>query len=473
MKPFLGVAGVLLIGLSGGFGQTSRPQDDKKVSDADIKKLADPFAVMFPQNKDKVDAKKQDAAKAEFMREYERIDKAVKPGALLAMPAVWNEVFFMHRAVPKAPSGLGRVEEKSVGGDFDNKPAEFHFGLVLPNGFDPKKRYPLILALHDKANREEKVSGGKYLEEVWMKLPKEERDKYILVAPTMGPASAGKEHRVQWGSPLHFYSIYACLTEVLDTLPIDRERMYLDGSGEGGEFAWQVALYRPHMWAAVGIRSALPRVLQLLPNGGSLPISVHLRTGSPAHASPNRAKFDQERAAVATIEVKEHPAAEKPVRTMFASDPIQESTPAIAAFFAGKTRNLGPKKVTYLADTADFRDCYWVRLVTYESGDKPGEKFAKITAVVDDAANAIDVKSDGVEIFKLYLNDRVVDLDKPVKILVNGKPHTERQIERSLDAFLRYYAGNRIDPGLQPTAILEVKVPAADAKPESSPATPK
>ena len=110
--------------------------------------------------------------------------------------------------------------------------------------------------------------------------------------------------------------------------------------------------------------------------------------------------------------------------------------------------------------------------MTYDSGDKPAEKFSKISASVDEAENTIDVKTEGVEIFKLYLNDRMVNLDRPVKINVNGKPHTERQFTRSLDTFLQYYSKNQVDPGLQPTAIIELKVPVAapESKPESAPA---
>src|SRR5204863_8386003 len=121
----------------------------------------------------------------------------------------------------------------TISSSYNGQPVEFHYGLILPNGFDPKKHYPLIVALHDKGHKDEKVSGPKYLDDVWMKLPKEERDKFIFIAPTMGPGSAGKEHRVEWGDKLHFDTVYRCLAAALNTLPIDLDRIYLDGSGEG------------------------------------------------------------------------------------------------------------------------------------------------------------------------------------------------------------------------------------------------
>src|SRR6187401_1574798 len=103
MKAILGVACVFLVSLTGAGQGSAQP----KVSDADVKKLADAFGAMMDLN-----AKKPEQAQADFVREFERIDKLVKPLSLLSLNEVWTEVFYAQRTPVKAPSGLGRVEEK-------------------------------------------------------------------------------------------------------------------------------------------------------------------------------------------------------------------------------------------------------------------------------------------------------------------------------------------------------------------------
>jgi fermentation-respiration switch protein FrsA (DUF1100 family) len=441
-----------------------------KLSDADMKKLAEKLAAVK-----NADSGKSEGARKEFAKEFDRVDKVVKPALLISMWETWNEIFYMIRTLPKAPSGLGRVEEKSVSATHAGKPVEFKYGLILPNGFDVKKKYPLIVALHDKgASKDDKITGVKYLQDVWMDtktLPKEERDKFIIIAPTMGPGAAGKEYRVEWGDILHIKSVYLPMLEMLEKYPVDNERIYLDGAGEGGEFALQLGLFKPHAWAAVAARSALPRTLQLLQNGGSLPISVHLRTGTPVQTGQPRQNFDHQ---VQTLglpaELKEYPASDKPYRGGFANDPLNEATAAIVAFFGQKTRVLYPKKLTFTTDTSIFKEAYWIRLIKHESGD---QHFAKISGSVDPGENLIDLTTEGIEEFKIYLSDRLLDLSRPVKVNVNGRPHTERQFTRDLDVFLNYYVANPIDPALQPCAFLELKVAATESRPESKPEPPQ
>src|SRR5262249_13716752 len=158
---------------------------------------------------------------------------------ILAMPDVWTEVYYAKREkeLPKSPSGLGRVEEKKLTALISGKNAEFKYGLILPNLFDVKKRYPLIIALHDKPAKDREANGALYLNEVWMKAPKEVRDQFIIMAPSIGASALGKDFRVEWGKDLQIKCVALPLQEMLAKYPIDFDRVYLEGTGEGGEFA--------------------------------------------------------------------------------------------------------------------------------------------------------------------------------------------------------------------------------------------
>jgi hypothetical protein len=470
MKSILAIAGVLVLLRSG-------PAQGTKVPDSDVKKLGEAFATMVSPADGKDEIKKRDLARKEFFQEFERIDKSLKPASLLALREVWAEVFYAKRDLVKAPSGLGRVEEKVIKSIHAGKPAEFRYGLILPNGFDPKKRYPLLIALHDKgASRDRDATGSRYLEDVWMKLPKEERDQYIIMAPTMGPGAAGKEHRSEWGDIIHIKSLAFPMKDVLTTYPIDNDRIYLDGAGEGGEFALHFALSKPQFFAAVAVRSALPRFPQVVPNGGNLPVAIHLRANSPAQPrSAEQAQLlanleHQVKTLGLPIQIKEHAAGAKAGKGNFAVDVIPEATPEIAAFFSGKKRNLAPKKLTFVTDSQSFAECYWIQLKTFETNQNYA---AKLTGVVDTAKNEIAITTENIESFRIYLNDGLVNMDGPIKISVNGQPHTDRVFTRSIDTLVKYFEDNPIDPGFQPTATIDVKVsvaaetqPATDTKPK-------
>lgn len=462
MKQFFTAAVALLVVVPS-FAQAP------KAPDADIKKLADTLgAYLDPKIED--DFKKKDAAKKAFAAEFERIEKTLKPATLLAMPDTWTDAYDRKRVYGPVPSGLGRVSERKIPeAQTSGVTAVFGYALLLPNGYDVKKRYPLIVALHDKgAARDREVNGAKYLEEVWMKLPKEERDQFIIIAPNLGTGALGKDFRVEWGTILQLKAIFLPLREMLSTYPIDFDRVYLEGTGEGGEVAWHFALTNPHYFAAVAVRECVPKFPQVLRNGGSLPIAAHFRTGSPAQTSPVRGVVDQQKTALGLpFEIKDHAPADKPVKSSFHSDILPEATSEIAAFLAGKKRNLAPKKLSFAIDTA--RQCYWIRLGTFINDANYG---TTLKADVDPGTNTIAIETQGVENLRVLLNDRVLNLDQPVKITVNGKAHTERQVTRSIDVLLKHFGDNTIDPGFQPTAIVEIKIPAADA-PESAPTPPK
>src|SRR5262245_61410812 len=101
-----------LLAITVALALVARPSaaQSSKVPDADVKKLADAFSMMFSAS----DAKKRDSARKDFSREFERIDQSLKPSSILAFPEVWSEVFYSKRTPPKAPSGMGRVEEKEI-----------------------------------------------------------------------------------------------------------------------------------------------------------------------------------------------------------------------------------------------------------------------------------------------------------------------------------------------------------------------
>ena len=75
-----------------------------------------------------------------------------------------------------------------------------------------------------------------------------------------------------------------------------------------------------------------------------------------------------------------------------------------------------------------------------------GASVRTITAEADRASNTITITGEGVESVMIYFNDELVDLDKPVKIVLNGRER-EDVIPRSLDDLLALIVRGTSDSG--------------------------
>ena len=119
-----------------------------------------------------------------------------------------------------------------------------NFGYVtyLPKDFDESKSYPLVLFLHGAGERGEDLELA--CELGYMKYVREEGKEYpfIFVAPQC-PANK------YWGC--YTESLIAFMDYICDTLPVDKERIYLTGLSMGGYGTWFTAMAKPELFAAI------------------------------------------------------------------------------------------------------------------------------------------------------------------------------------------------------------------------------
>jgi hypothetical protein len=148
-----------------------------------------------------------------------------------------------------------------------------------------------------------------------------------------------------------------------------------------------------------------------------------------------------------------------------------------------RVRDLYPASVSLQSNRPDsvFNRNDWVQIYQpFESGDDRRLYFRHGTGymVVDantwrvDAtvnANKITVTTDNVETFRLYVNDQMVDLKRPVSVIVNNKARFEGLVKLSTTDMLkdqltlgrgwRYYCGE-IDIDLAPPSTQPLTQPA-------------
>jgi len=122
-----------------------------------------------------------------------------------------------------------------------------------------------------------------------------------------------------------------------------------------------------------------------------------------------------------------------------------EAVPWMAKF----TRNPWPKKVVWNQSGRVHERFYWLALPAGVA--KAG---LLIRASVENQVITLDAPD--VSQLTLRLNDSLVDLDQPLKVILNGKAVFEGKVTRQADAILKSLK-ERADPHSAATALLEIK----------------
>jgi predicted peptidase len=154
----------------------------------------------------------------------------------------------------------------------------YHYRLMKPAKMEAGKQYPLVVFLHGAGERgTDNLAQLRHFPD--RMITDEMREKYpaFVLAPQCRASSRWVE--VDWSAkkstPIaeqpgkQLNVAMGILDEVLAQQPIDRQRVYLTGLSMGGYGAWEMAMRRPKLFAAVapvcggGDETAAARIAQL------------------------------------------------------------------------------------------------------------------------------------------------------------------------------------------------------------------
>lgn len=120
----------------------------------------------------------------------------------------------------------------------------YNFGYTqyLPKDFDESKEYPLVFFLHGAGERGEDLDGA--TSHGYMKYVREEGKEYPFIC--ICPQCPKDKY---WGC--YTESLLAFLDYILETLPVDRKRVYLTGFSMGGTGTFMLAMAATDKFAAI------------------------------------------------------------------------------------------------------------------------------------------------------------------------------------------------------------------------------
>ena len=334
----------------------------------------------------------------------------------------------------------------------------------VPKNYDPRRPWPLILSFHRDGetarehyyNWEAAVAG----------------QGYIVLLPA-SPAKGG------WRNA-HLNIPLSALGHAMRVYNINTDRVYIEGTGTGGMLAWAAALRWPHRFAALAVRNAMiDEVTRLyLRAAVNLPVYLLVSQQGPADI------VGSQREAYRTLDGWGYDVVLEEVPGYARNQALPELSSKLLAWFEGKSRNPYPPRLRLVSFEPANAAAYWVAIERFGPGafdpDRRvairaplGQEYspeqlrmiylgeiAKGTAQVIAAVspgNRITIKTLHVEELTVFLDDKLVDLEKPVRIWVNGEAAFSGKVERSLEQLLDSARFHR-DPRLCYGAAVRLKV---------------
>ncbi|MCP9463282.1 MAG: hypothetical protein NNA25_00610 [Nitrospira sp.] len=307
----------------------------------------------------------------------------------------------------------------------------YSLALAVPSSYDPAKSIGLVVCLHGAG-----FDGEAYLERWQARLG----DAYILACPTY-PSGAWFTRRAE-------DLVLATVSDLRRKYHIDPDRIFLTGMSNGGIGTWLIGLHHAYLFAGLApMASGLDRVLlPFLENLRNTP--VYIIHGAKDQVMP----VELSRTIVRELEALGYPYV---YREHEREHPLagghyfpREELPDLVAWLNGQRRNPLPARLTVVRDASHLQSFSWVRLEVTDHiaafsddlVDKTDDRirrreYAKLDAMVA-GTNRIEVRTERVRRYSLFLNDRLVDLSKPVTVVTNGRVSFEGMVTPSLRTLL-------------------------------------
>ena len=337
-----------------------------------------------------------------------------------------SEVLQEGRTYQAAPVGMLPSQPVRVRGK------TFSYGLFVPPAYDPDVALPLVVCLHGAG-----FTGDSYLERWATRLGAWS----ILACPT---TMAG----TWWTRPSEEL-VLATIEAVRAQYRIDPDRIYLTGMSNGGIGAWIIGMHHAPRFAAVspmasGIDDVLFPFLENLRH-----TSLYVIHGAADQIMPvwlSRSVTNELARLGIAYTYREHEWTHPHAGGHFF--PRQE-LPALVEWFRKQHRDPYPRSVTVVRDASHLTDFGWVRIdatdriamFSEQLIDQHGDLiknhvYAKLAVDVR-AGNHIEVNTERVRRYTLFLNDALINFSEPLTVVTDGRTSFQGTVTPRVETLLR------------------------------------
>jgi len=374
------------------------------LKDTDLRKVAQTV-------REYIESEGSAAAESEVKEEMDKLAKKLEKtpaqGDLLRSPGDLGYSYWLSYDYAKQRTTKGKVEKAEYvypdAGFGKDSPLEY--AVWVPSKYAVKSGpYPLLIMIPDEGQTPEQ-----HLTEDWV--DGELRDGLILAAPRMPEDSAS------WAEQA-VPRVMLLMRTMSETYALDFNRIYLGGKGVGLTHAGTIADKFPDRFAG------------LIGRAGDLgDLGAQNFQNLPSYFAGGGAKVTAFRDSAKELGWDNC--------TLEPEGKEQD----IWNWIQGHSRPAYPQEVVLAPGSPLPRRSAWLEVPPSDYA-----ATARIRARIDRAANTITIDGTGVTDCVVYLNDAMLDLDKPIAVTANGV-ESQVQVARSHKAFLTNIYSGRSDPG--------------------------
>lgn len=330
---------------------------------------------------------------------------------------------------------------------------DYQLALSVPLTYQPTKGYGLVVCLHGAG-----FTGDVYLERWQARLG----DDYLLACPTY-PSGAWFTRRAE-------ELVLATIQQVRRRYHVDPDRIFLTGMSNGGIGTWLIGMHHAPLFAGLApMASGLDDVLMpFLANLRHTPIYIIHGAKDQVMPVELSRSISRELAALGIPHVYREHQREHPMAGGHFFP--REELPDLIMWLNRQRRDPLPAQLTVVREASHFQPFNWLRIESTDPiaafsddlVDKHDERirrreYARLDATIVQE-DRVEVKTERVQRYTLFLNDQLIDASKPITVWTNGQLSFEGRVKPSVETVLRQ-ARLRQDPRQLFSVQLTISVP--------------
>lgn len=290
----------------------------------------------------------------------------------------------------------------------------------------------------------------------------------IAVAPTaqLVPNGEGTEDdgiptfakmRHWWVYDSQFSYPFEAIRKARSLYPIDPDRVCLSGMSMGGYGTWNIGLRHPDGFAGLAplaggisrfsVTTGKDEISRLLLENGRLTpfLSIHGSSDSIVPYNPDKEACEHLKTLGGKVELVTLPGVDHDLEGVHQGH--GEVGEKLIKFLGTQHRDSSPEAVTYVSLAEKLDGAFWLRVGARST------KTVKLEGKIDKAKNSIGVTFEGAKRVRVYVDDRILDLSKPVTVTVAGKTRVSKKLEPSFEAILESWRSRRDERLVYPAFV--------------------